>query len=77
VTSNVRFWKDSGVAFDMSAQGMRVEMVSLATLFSGGVSFDVPDGWDRGEQVKEKTEYQLSITNAASRIRCTPYTKIT
>ncbi|ANJ91802.1 intermembrane transport protein PqiB [Serratia plymuthica] len=59
VTSNVRFWKDSGVAFDMSAQGMRVEMGSLATLFSGGVSFDVPEGWDRGEQVKEKTEYEL------------------
>ncbi|PYA43245.1 paraquat-inducible protein B, partial [Serratia marcescens] len=49
VTTNVRFWKDSGVAFDMSAQGMRVEMGSLTTLFSGGVSFDVPDGWDRGE----------------------------
>ncbi|CAI1137905.1 paraquat-inducible protein B [Serratia plymuthica] len=59
VTSNVRFWKDSGVAFDMSAQGMRVEMGSLATLFSGGVSFDIPDGWDQGEQAKEKTEYQL------------------
>ncbi|AVN36098.1 MAG: intermembrane transport protein PqiB [Serratia marcescens] len=59
VTSNVRFWKDSGVAFDMSAQGMRVEMGSLATLFSGGVSFDVPDGWDKGELAKEKAEYQL------------------
>jgi paraquat-inducible protein B len=59
VTSNVRFWKDSGVAFDMSAQGMRVEMGSLATLFSGGVSFDVPDGWDRGEKAKEKAEYRL------------------
>ncbi|MGQ8705767.1 intermembrane transport protein PqiB [Serratia sp. TSA_198.1] len=59
VTTNVRFWKDSGVAFDMSAQGMRVEMGSLATLFSGGVSFDVPEGWDRGEQVKEKAEYAL------------------
>lgn len=59
VTRNVRFWKDSGVAFDMSAQGMRVEMGSLATLFSGGVSFDVPDGWDRGELAKEKAEYQL------------------
>ncbi|HED3030605.1 TPA: intermembrane transport protein PqiB, partial [Serratia marcescens] len=59
VTTNVRFWKDSGVAFDMSAQGMRVEMGSLTTLFSGGVSFDVPDGWDRGEQAKEKAEYRL------------------
>jgi paraquat-inducible protein B len=59
VTSNVRFWKDSGVAFDMSAQGMRVEMGSLTTLFSGGVSFDVPEGWDRGEAIKEKSEFQL------------------
>jgi len=59
VTSNVRFWKDSGVSFDMSAQGMRVEMGSLTTLFSGGVSFDVPEGWERGESVKEKSEFQL------------------
>ncbi|AHG22001.1 paraquat-inducible protein B [Chania multitudinisentens RB-25] len=59
VTSNVRFWKDSGVAFDMSAQGMRVEMGSLATLFSGGVSFDVPEGWERGELVKAMSEFKL------------------
>ncbi|MGE9805945.1 MlaD family protein, partial [Escherichia coli] len=45
VTSNVRFWKDSGIAFDMSSSGVRVEMASLSTLFSGGVSFDVPTGW--------------------------------
>lgn len=59
VTSNVRFWKDSGVTFDMSAQGMRVEMGSLATLFSGGVSFDVPEGWARGDQSKEMAEFVL------------------
>jgi paraquat-inducible protein B len=59
VTNNVRFWKDSGVAFDMSAQGMRVEMGSLATLFSGGVSFDVPEGWERGELAQPKAEYHL------------------
>ncbi|HHK5959510.1 TPA: MlaD family protein, partial [Serratia marcescens] len=35
------------------------EMGSLTTLFSGGVSFDVPDGWDRGEPAKEKAEYRL------------------
>ncbi|WON78235.1 intermembrane transport protein PqiB [Serratia sp. UGAL515B_01] len=59
VTSNVRFWKDSGVAFDMSAQGMRLEMGSLTTLFSGGVSFEVPEGWERGEPVKNKAEFEL------------------
>ncbi len=59
VTSNVRFWKDSGVTLDMSAQGMRVEMGSLTTLFSGGVSFDVPTGWDLGERVQDRAHYQL------------------
>ncbi|KNB24965.1 paraquat-inducible protein B, partial [Salmonella enterica subsp. enterica serovar Typhimurium] len=33
VTSNVRFWKDSGIAVDLTSAGMRVEMGSLTTLF--------------------------------------------
>ncbi|WP_455813310.1 intermembrane transport protein PqiB [Pseudomonas graminis] len=59
VTNNVRFWKDSGIAVDMSASGMRVEMGSLTTLFSGGVSFDVPEGWERGQLAQNKAEYRL------------------
>lgn len=59
VTTNVRFWKDSGIAVDMSASGMRVEMGSLTTLFSGGVSFDVPQGWDLGQLAKNQAEYRL------------------
>lgn len=59
VTNNVRFWKDSGVTFDMSAQGMRVEMGSLTTLFSGGVSFDVPTGWELGGPAHEYQGFQL------------------
>lgn len=59
VTSNVRFWKDSGIAVDMSASGMRVEMGSLTTLFSGGVSFDVPDGWELGNPADNQAEYRL------------------
>ena len=59
VTSNVRFWKDSGVTFDMSAQGMRVEMGSLTTMFSGGVSFDVPTGWESGDKAPDQAAYQL------------------
>ena len=39
-----RFWKDSGIAVDLTSAGMRVEMGSLTTLLSGGVSFDVPEG---------------------------------
>ncbi|QTO53071.1 MCE family protein [Duffyella gerundensis] len=59
VTSNVRFWKDSGIAVDMSASGMRVEMGSLTTLFSGGVSFDVPDGSELGSAASNQAEYHL------------------
>lgn len=59
VTSNVRFWKDSGVAVDLTSAGMRVEMGSLATLFSGGVSFDVPEGVELGQPIAEKSEFKL------------------
>ncbi|SLM63625.1 MULTISPECIES: intermembrane transport protein PqiB [Dickeya] len=59
VTANVRFWKDSGVALNLSAQGMRVEMGSLSTLLSGGVSFDVPAGWEAGKPAQERDEYLL------------------
>ncbi|WJV60840.1 intermembrane transport protein PqiB [Pectobacteriaceae bacterium CE70] len=59
VTSNVRFWKDSGVSLNLSAQGMRVEMGSLSTLISGGVSFDVPAGWDPGKVAHDRAEYKL------------------
>ncbi len=59
VTSNVRFWKDSGIAVDLTSAGMRVEMGSLTTLFGGGVSFDVPEGIDIGQPVAEKAAFKL------------------
>ncbi len=54
MTNNVRFWKDSGIAVDLTSAGMRVEMGSLTTLLSGGVSFDVPEGLDLGQPVAPK-----------------------
>ncbi|MDN8599729.1 intermembrane transport protein PqiB [Citrobacter enshiensis] len=59
VTNNVRFWKDSGIAVDLTSAGMRVEMGSLTTLFGGGVSFDVPEGLDQGQPVAEKSAFVL------------------
>ena len=59
VTENVRFWQDSGVALDVSAQGVRVELASVATLLSGGVHFDVLDGWPVGDKVASNSEFQL------------------
>lgn len=59
VTSNVRFWKDSGIAVDLTSAGMRVEMGSLTTLFGGGVSFDVPEGFELGQPVAERAAFKL------------------
>jgi len=65
ITSNVRFWKDSGISVDLTSQGMSVQMGSLATLFSGGVSFDVPEGLDWGSAVKSGAEFQLFDDHAS------------
>lgn len=59
VTENVRFWQASGMALDVSAQGVRVELASVATLLSGGVHFDVLDGWPAGDKVASNSEFQL------------------
>lgn len=59
VTDNVRFWQSSGMALDMSAEGVRIEMGSIATLLSGGVTFDVLDGWPLGEPAKNNSKFQL------------------
>lgn len=59
VTTNVRFWKDSGVAVEMSAAGMQVKVGSLTTLLSGGVSFDVPENSEPGPPAANKTAFQL------------------
>ncbi|MBV2128290.1 intermembrane transport protein PqiB [Arsukibacterium indicum] len=59
VTDNVRFWLSSGLAFDFSAEGLSVDIGSATTLLTGGVSFDLMDGWPAGEQVADGTEFQL------------------
>lgn len=59
VTENVRFWKASGMALDMSAEGVRVEMASISTLLGGGVTFDVLDGWPQGNKAASNSVYQL------------------
>ena len=77
MTSNVRFWKDSGIAVDLTSAGMRVEMGSLTTLFGGGVSFDVPEGLDLGQPVAEKRPSGSLTIKEAFRTRSIPIILIT
>jgi len=59
ITSNTRFWFSSGLSANLSADGIRLEMTSLATVISGGVSFGVPDGQPRGERITERAFFKV------------------
>ena len=59
VTENVRFWRSSGFAVNLSAEGLKVDVGSAATLLTGGVSFDLMQGWPAGKAVADGTEFQL------------------
>lgn len=59
VSENVRFWLSSGFSVDLSAEGLQVDVGSATTLLSGGVSFDLMQGWPAGESVNNGAEFQL------------------
>jgi paraquat-inducible protein B len=46
-----RFWLSSGVDLQMSAEGFNLQIGSIESLLTGGVSFGVPDGGEEGPLV--------------------------
>lgn len=59
ITTNTRFWFANGIAVDLSANGIRVQMDSFESLIEGGVAFDVPHGQPLGEHVTERTTFTI------------------
>lgn len=66
VTTNVRFWKESGFDLRVSPQGINANITSLDSLVNGGISFDVPEGALLGEPVKDNSEYTLYADKAST-----------
>ncbi|MCH8073761.1 MAG: intermembrane transport protein PqiB [Proteobacteria bacterium] len=67
VTENTRFWFNSGLSVELSADGIRVEMASLPAVLAGGVAFDVPEGLPLGEQITERAYFTIFSRESASR----------
>jgi len=59
ITENTRFWNVSGVDFEMSADGIKVNSKSMATILIGGITFGVPPAAKRGAPATEKTVLRL------------------
>lgn len=67
VTENTRFWFNSGLSVDLSADGIRFDMASLATVLAGGVAFDVPEGLPLGEPITQRAFFTIYPRESASR----------
>ena len=57
ISTATRFWDTSGFTFSFGAQGAQLSVSSLASLVSGGISFDTPVSG--GEPVAEDTVFRL------------------
>lgn len=59
VNGATRFWEASGISVQATAEGMRVDVGSVQSLLTGGVSFGVPDGTEPGPPSANGAEFVL------------------
>jgi len=59
VTENTKFWDVSGLRIDLKADGLSVQTGNLETMLTNGVTFDVPEGMEKGEEIIERTEFDI------------------
>lgn len=59
VNSQTRFWEASGIDVQVSAQGVRVETESLASMVVGGIAFQTRGDAKLDKPAAENTEFRL------------------
>jgi len=67
VSENTRFWFNSGLSVELSADGIRFDIASLSTVLAGGVAFDVPEGLPLGKRITERGFFTIYPNESASR----------
>lgn len=65
ITSNTRFWKASGIRAEFNGAGFTLDIGSVRTLISEGISFSVPDGQFEGEIVSDRALFFIYPSRAA------------
>jgi paraquat-inducible protein B len=59
VTTSTRFWNASGVDVSIGANGLKLNMQSLATVLAGGLAFQDPPGPHDSTPAPENSQYRL------------------
>lgn len=66
ITSNTKFWDISGVQMELGASGVKVSTGSLETLLTNGVTFGIPEGMPVGEQIEERSFFDIHPNYASA-----------
>lgn len=53
VHSNTKFWVNSGMKMNLNSKGLNLDIGSIETLLTGGISFSIPDGQQEGALVSQ------------------------
>ncbi len=59
VKENTRFWNTSGIDISAGSDGFKLRTPSFQAMFSGGATFDVPDGIQPGNTVADGKVFTL------------------
>jgi len=59
VTDNTRFWNSSGINVNLSANGIKLDTDSLASILIGGLSFDTPADFPNAKPVAVNSVFTL------------------
>ena len=59
VKENTRFWNTSGIDISAGSDGFKLRTPSFQAMFSGGATFDVPEGITPGESVADGKVFTL------------------
>lgn len=66
VTSNTKFWDISGVQMELGARGVNINTGSIETLLTNGVTFGIPEGMQKGEEVAERSFFDIHPNYASA-----------
>jgi len=76
VKENTRFWNTSGIDISADSDGFKLRTPSFQAMFSGGATFDVPDGIPPGNTVADGKIFTLfEDEDAATRSNFNPTLK--
>ena len=59
LTKNTKFWDVSGLAVALNASGLKFDTGSIESLLTNGVTFGVPEGIPAGQQISERTFFDI------------------